>query len=298
MGNNLIIKILCLLVIYGMSVNSLLSYKNEKVLPKYVLAYSSDESGNPEIYLTDIDGKSKKKITNYKLRDGYASCSPDGKKIVFYAYYNGHKTWSIHTMNIDGSDRKRLTFIENVWDSAPDWSPDGKKIIFSRKENGVYKLWLMNSDGSDLHKLNIPFGLNPCFAPDGRILYSTHWESNGEICIANIDGTNIIQLTKNNFADGHPQISNDGKYIVFYSNRDGNKEVYTMNSDGSEQKRLTNNIGDDWSASWSPDGSKIAFTSNRDGNYEIYIMNNDGSSLQKITDNKFADTGPAWLIKN
>jgi len=125
--------------------------------PEYVLAYSSDESGNPEIYLSDISGNAKLKITNYELRDGYAACSPDGKKIAFYAYYDNAKTWSINTMKIDGSNRKRLTHKQYVQDTSPSWSPDGKQIIFTRAENSIYKLCIMNSDGTNLHSLNFLF---------------------------------------------------------------------------------------------------------------------------------------------
>jgi len=69
----------------------------------FEIAYSSNESGNPEIYLTDIEGKSKLKITNYSDRDGYPAWSLGGKKIAFYAYH-GPETWSIYTMDFDGKN--------------------------------------------------------------------------------------------------------------------------------------------------------------------------------------------------
>ena len=263
----------------------------------YDIAYSSDISGNPEIYLSNISGTKKIKITDYELRDGYTACSPDGKQIAFYSYFDNAKTWSISTMNIDGSNRKRLTTKKNVEDTSPSWSPDGKQIIFSRHEKDSYKFFIMNSDGSNLSLLNFPFALSPSFTPDGRILYTTHWKEDGEIYIADLDGTNITRLTNNNSVDGDPEISPDGKQILFYSNRDGNYEIYKMNIDGSNQARLTNSKAYDWSACWSSDGSKIAFISNRDGDYDIYIMDSDGSNLINFTNNKYIDLGPCWLIK-
>ena len=108
----------------------LLSCGKESKSTSYTIAYSSNESGNGEIYLTNTEGKSKIKITNYAERDGYPAWSPDGKHLAFYAYHDGGKTWSIHTMNIDGTNRKRLTHAENKWDNSPTWSPDGGKIAF------------------------------------------------------------------------------------------------------------------------------------------------------------------------
>jgi len=54
--------------------------------PGYVLAFSSYESGDSEIYLSDINGNSKKQITNKRKHDGYVNCSPNGKRIAFYSY--------------------------------------------------------------------------------------------------------------------------------------------------------------------------------------------------------------------
>ena len=258
----------------------------------HTIAYSSKESGNGEIYLSDDQGKSKLKITDHPENDGYAAWSPDGKRIALYAYHDGRKTWSIHTMNSDGTNRKRLTHAKNKWDSAPAWSPDGEKIAFSRSyrdAKGVWteEIWIMNSDGSQQTQLKQLNGGGPHFTHDGRILFHSKTQTS-EICIANMDGSNIIKLTNNNAEDWHPKVSADGKEITFISNRDGNQEIYVMDIDGTNQKRLTFNSVDDWSPSWSPDGSKIIFS----GEKHIYIMNKDGSSIRKIISN---GSQVAWM---
>jgi len=263
----------------------------------YDIAYTSYETGNPEIYLRSLDGQNKIRITDYELRDGYSSFSPDGEKIAFYVYHDNGKTWCIYTMDWNGNNRKQLTYKKGVQDSAPQWSLNGKKIIFSRSEGGLYKVMVMNADGSNLRQFDFPFALHPSYTNDQRILFSTHWEDKGEICIADTTGKNIVQLTKNDKADGHPNLSLDGKKIVFYSERDGDKEIYTMNIDGTNQKRLTFNKASEWSPVWSPDGSKIAFISDRKGKYDIFIINSDGTGLKNITNSNWADTSPAWIKK-
>jgi len=266
----------------------------------YTVAYSSKVSGNGEIYLTDSSAKSKLKITDYPGNDGYAAWSPNGEHIASYAYHDGRKTWSIHTMNSDGSKRKRLTHAKNKWDSSPTWSPDGKKIAFARAYNdtsGVWQeeIWIMNFDGTGQTQIKSLNGGGPYFTPDGRILFHSKTQSS-EICIANVDGSNIIRLTNNNAEDWHPEISSDGSEIAFMSNRDGNHEIYIMNVDGSNQTRLTTNNVRDSTPTWSPDGSQIMYSSN-DTNQEphIYIMNKDGSSKKKIISNA---GGQAWLKSN
>ena len=60
--------------------------------------------------------------------------------------------------------------------------------------------------------------------------------------------------------DSMPDVTPDGRRIVFTSNRDQQGEIYVMNADGSGQRRLTRRGGDDWAPDVSPDGGRIAFT--------------------------------------
>ncbi len=283
-----------LLLFFTLSLNTVIAQKNkendESKLPPYTIAYSW--SG---INLTDNEGKSNNKIVT---SGGYAAWSPDGKRIAFYAKYDDRKTWSIHTMNSDGTDWKRLTYIKNKWDNSPTWSPDGTKIAFSREyedsaKNWHEEVWIMNSDGSNQAQIKPIKGGGPYFTPDGRIVFhSAFKDKKSEISIADIDGSNITHLIDNEAEEQHPEVSPNGKQIAFMSDRDGNKEIYVMNIDGSNQEQLTASEGAKWYPSWSPDGSKLIFSSTtKDGKRNIYMMNKDGSSVTKIISN---GTQPAW----
>ncbi len=274
----------------------------ETLRPKatiYEIAYSSKESGDAEIYLTDKNAQTKIKLTDHQGNDGYAAWSPDGEQIASYAYHDGRKTWSIHTMNADGTNRERLTHAKNKWDSAPAWSPDGRTIAFGRSykdTEGVWQaeIWSMNSDGSEQRQIPFLSGGGPYFTPDGKIVFHAQFkDKNSEISIADVDGSNIIHLTNTEAEEWHPEVSPNGKEIAFMSDRDGNHEIYTMNMDGSDQTRLTFNEVRDSSPTWSPDGSQIMYSSeDMDGEYHIYVMNKDGSSSKKLIPNA---SGQAWL---
>jgi len=62
-----------------------------------------------EIYITNIDGSGLNRLTNNNVCDAYPVFSPDGRKIAFESgggEYGGY----ICIMNIDGSERKQLTY--------------------------------------------------------------------------------------------------------------------------------------------------------------------------------------------
>ncbi len=288
------VKVLLLLTL--LSVNAYCQDSEKSKSTSYTIAYSSIPSGIVEICQSNIEGKSNVKSTNEQ--GGYLAWSPDGKHFAFYHKYDDRKTWSIHTMNIDGTNRKRLTHEKNIWDNSPAWSPDGKKIVFSRAYQIADKklqkeLWIMNSDGGELTQIKSLNGGGPYYTQDGRIVFhSESKDKKSEISIADIDGNNVIHLTDNEAEEQHPEVSPDGNQIAFMSDRDGNHEIYVMNMDGTNQKRLTNNDFDDWYPSWSPDGTQIIFSSLREGEKSIYIMNKDGSSVRKIIANA---SSPAWL---
>lgn len=242
------------------------------------------------IYLSDEAGKSRVKLADFTGSDGYPAMAPDGKRLTFYGKYDSNKTWSIHTVNIDGTNMQRLTTAQHVWDSAPSWSADGETIVFAREYNDAKngwqeEIWLMNADGSNLRQIKALQGRAPYFLPDGRILFHTK-TGPSQIAIANIDGTNVIHLTNNSANDWSPKMSPDGSKILFISDRDGNREIYSMNSDGSEQNRITFNDVSDWDPAWSVDGNKIFFASdNGNGAIDIYKANADGSGIEIFQQN-------------
>ncbi|QFU76271.1 DUF5050 domain-containing protein [Halioglobus maricola] len=257
---------------------------------QYSIVYSANGENGREIYLSDAQGESRVRVTNFTGDDGYPAVSPDGKSIAFYGKYDNRKTWSIHSVNTDGSNMQRLTHLDNVWDSAPAWSPDGKTIVFAREyedsQNGWQEeIFLMDADGSNQRQIQGLEGRAPYFLQDGRILFHSK-TGPSQICIADIDGSNIIQLTNNQANDWSPKVSPDGSRVVFLSNRDGNQEIYTMNIDGSNQQRVTYSDDENWGPVWSADGDQLFFNSKTEsGMRYVYKMNSDGSSLEKIIDN-------------
>ncbi len=278
------------LVLFSLLNLTTICQANEKLTSQPLsIIYSFVGENSKSIYLSDEEGKTRIKVLDApdSKGDGYPAVSPSGKHIAFYSKYDDYKTWSIHTADLDGKNIRRLTHVKHVWDSAPVWSPDGKTIVFAREykdSNGDWheEMWLMNADGTEKSQIKALEGRSPEFMQDGRLLFQSK-ASPSQISIANIDGSNIIQLTNDDTNNMSPKVSPDGSQIAYLSNRDGNQEVYTMSLDGSNQKRLTSNDIQEWGPAWSTDGTKVFFSSqNVHGFYDLYKANKDGSSIKKV----------------
>ena len=133
---------------------------------------------------------------------------------------------------------------------------------------------------------------SPVLSPDGaRIAFHSSRDGDDEVFVMDADGSDLRQLTRNQWDDRDPVWSPDGARIAFHGNRDGDDEVFVMDADGSDLRQLTRNQWDDRSPVWSPDGTRIAFIRSGVG---IFVMDADGSDVLRIPAGRGWDTGPTW----
>ncbi len=171
----------------GYDAEATVSPKGDKIV------FTSDRSGDLELWTMNIDGSNQKQITTGLGYDGGAFFSPDGKRLVFRASRPQSEAdikeykelllqglvaptnMELYTCNIDGSDLKQVTKLGKAnW--APFYHPSGKKIIFSSNHHSTkgydFQLFMVNEDGTSLEKITEKsmFNAFPMFSPDGKKL--------------------------------------------------------------------------------------------------------------------------------
>ena len=209
--------------------------------------------------IMDSDGNNVREIrVSTDLPIGYINnlaWSPDGTRFAFVAPDPTYTNFDVYTMNMHGSDVKKLTTDgKSAW--TPSWSPDSKYIAFSstRDPTDLRDIYIMDADGSNQQWLSNapPFSSEPAWSPDGAKLACQ--ADYNDIWVISIDGSNQIKLTNNRGGDYncHPTWSPDGTRVAFVSDRDANQEIYVANPDGSGETRLTNERARDWDPAWSP----------------------------------------------
>lgn len=242
---------------------------------------------------------------------------------------------AIHVMSADGSGLRVLPdaiAAGNSWGAT--WSPDGTRIAFSTDEarspapygpNDPTDIYVMRADGSDITRLTslLPaYNLEPAWSPDGaRIAFTSRLGLDSQVAVVNVDGSDLVILTRGPGDSHDPAWSPDGHEIAFTARYDddlsevlpgwlsvlaaipdGRPHIFVMSADGSNLRKLTSDSAGEGSPAWSPDGSQIAFVSYRDdardpdlgGNPEIYVVSAGGGTPTPLTDDPAGDFEPTW----
>jgi len=231
----------------------------------------NSDTETEELYVMDSDGTSKIKIGEDADSEN-SVWSPDSSKIAYTDYQN------IFIVNSDGTNLQNITGNTlPIMNENPCWNEDFTKIAYIAGYPDVYKLTVMDSDGSNKIELDSVDAWERIFSfypHTTKIVYSTgSW--NGNIFTINSDGTGKTQLTfdgKSVFPSWSPDLSK----IAYYSYDPVNYEWYlkVMDSDGSNQITLTQATGNYLPPEWSSDGSEIAYLYGTSwDNQSIWIVN-------------------------
>ncbi len=166
------------------------------------IVFTSDRSGDLELYTMNLDGSNVIQVTDELGYDGGAFFSPDGEWLVWRASRPKTEVDIAHYKNLlaehlvepthmelfvaraDGSDMRQITHLGNAnW--APFFTPDGTHILFCsnhRSKRGFpFNLFLIHIDGTGLEQVTFDaaFDSFPMFSPDGSQLIFASNRNNG-----------------------------------------------------------------------------------------------------------------------
>jgi len=236
--------------------------------------------------------------------------SPDGKKILYGVSYESvelnKSNNELYTMNLDGTDVKRLTKTAMSEGDAV-WIDNGRKIAFVATHDGKPQLWVMNADGTNRHVVSrLENGVGGFkVAPDGKkvvIVSTVKYNRTAQDVYPDLTkatGRLIADMMYKHWDEWvteipHPFIADFDNYRL------------TNIKDIMEGERFESPMkpfGGVESFAWSPDSRELVYVSRKkegmeyaiSTNSDLYCYNLESGETRNLTEGMMGyDTNPAF----
>jgi Tol biopolymer transport system component len=171
--------------------------------------------GGAQIAMIKPDGTGFRELTKGPNNNGFPSLAPDSTRVVYRTF--GSDGDGLRIMNLPTG---AVTTLTTGYDNFPLWSPRGDLIMFSRIEDGDYDVFTIRPDGTGVRRLTSSPGndAHMGWSADGErivftssrmgfkdeVMYTDAPQPYGELFVMRYDGSDVQQLTDNQWEDGTP----------------------------------------------------------------------------------------------
>ena len=237
------------------------------------------------------DGTLKEISSPHWLFIGSVVWFRDGSGLAMIALDQALGRAQIWQVSYPGGESRRVTNDFNSYNLYDlTFAPDAGALI-TIAEDTASEIWVAPAGGMSraraiTSRKNVrdgPRGL--AWTPDDRIVFDSNINGRASIWITNADGGDAKPLTDSTADDFSPEVSSEGRYIVFGSLRTGLFQVWRMDPDGSHAQQLTNERGVP-TFSVSPDGRWVIYSPYEGGIRKVPV---DGGAPSKLTDTRGAN---------
>jgi TolB protein len=215
------------------------------------ITYMSYESGQPQVYLLQIETGQRELVGNFPGMTFAPRFSPDGQKVIMSLLRDDGNS-NIFAMDLRSRTTTRLTN-SNAIDTSPSYSPDGTKVAFTSDRGGQPQIYVMGADGSGQTRISFGGGSysTPVWSPRGDLIAFTK-QVGGEfqIGVMRTDGSGERILSSARLQEG-PTWAPNGRYLMYFKDSGGGPRLYSIDLTGrNEQQIPTPNFASD--PAWSP----------------------------------------------
>lgn len=232
-----------------------------------LVAYSTDQSGNPDIWVLDLAGGGEPlQLTDQPSADRGPCWLGDGTGVLYTSERDGEPSiWRVPRL---GGMPQRV--IDRAAD--PTISPDGRRIAFARIDgSGFYRIWIAPIDEPEaaIQVSESGDGLwnhrHPAWSPDGRMIC---YAARRDLWLVSPDGGRPHRLTSSGELDDQPVWTHDSRAVIFESIRQADKPrsyaLWRIDADGRNLVRLTLGTGPERQPSLGPRDRRLAYSTYRE----------------------------------
>lgn len=240
-----------------------------------------------DIWMYDFTKNEFTPISDYVGKNSYPMWISDN-----IMYFVSDRTNGISNFYVEDLNSKEIHQVTEFNDFDVMWAEtDGEQIVFV--QNGYINVLDIKNNSTNKISVDIPSDrwalrdrvINPkeyihfmSVSNDGR---TALLEARGDVFNVYNDKSMSKNLSNSpGTREMYPQISPDGKWIAFFSDKTGDYQLYIQPSEGGEWIQLTDNLDRFvYHLLWSPDGKKILF-GNKD--FLIFYIDVDSKTLVEV----------------
>jgi eukaryotic-like serine/threonine-protein kinase len=264
------------------------------------VAYCSDDS----IRIVPASGGSPRVLLKTSTTVHSPRWSPDGERLAYVSgatvYALGEEqlgnteTSSIHVVDVATGFDREIT--SGDWlDVNPWWTADGRGLIFVSGRSGgrdVYRARLSRSSAMEGEPERVTSGLNAhsiSFSRDRKLLAYSSLLFRANVWSIPIPDKRVAsvtearQLTFGSEKTEKLEVSPDGQWLAYDSDRSGNADVWKLRIAGGDPEQVTRDAGNEFVNDWSPDGREILYQTIRGAtSRDIKAVTLDGTRTATI----------------
>lgn len=235
-----------------------------------------------------VEGGPEKQITKWRAWIPRLLWLKDGSGLIMSAAEKNGELRKIWFLSYPGGEVRKITNDLNEYGSTSLGVTADSSTILTLFGDWSSKIWVVAPHEDESRARKITNGKEDgrrglAFTPDGKIVYSTRIGENIDLWIVNADGSGSKALTSDNYIELEPEVSADGRFIVFSSNRQNDVfHIWRMDIDGGNLRQLSN--ADDDEPTISPDGAWVVFVSWRTAKNTLWKVPIDGGEAVQISD--------------
>lgn len=192
-----------------------------------------------DVYVTSVEYKTTRQITNTPQQERDINFSPDGRSIVYASERNG--LWQIYQASLSKKDEKQFAYATDIKEEKltnsditsfqPQYSPDGKEVAFLENRTAIRVLNLKSKEVRTVMDGKYEYSYSDGdqwyqWSPDSKWILTNYigtggW-NNKDVALVNASGNGEIHnLTESGYTDANAKWVLDGKAMIWESDRAG-----------------------------------------------------------------------------
>jgi TolB protein len=127
-----------------------------------------------------------------------------------------------------------------------------------------------------------------------KIAFKVDTGPNSEIYIADFDGRNPQQVTRDNALVAAPTWVPGRLALCYTSYKSSNPDIFYHDLTSGERRPIARYPGSNLSPVVSPDGKRVAMVLSKSGSVDLYVADIDGKNLRQLTKTREDESSPCW----